>query len=161
MSLIEMWCHFPGDQTQNPLLFLVLLLRRLTCTLSWLVVPMRVFEIAVSQGVWEFCTHRYQKCSQSHCLCPSTVSSGPPTPPAVSPPSHLCRYSAYTTVVMDGSGPHDPCNVYLPSWHQRAQTLRDHAKSTSCNLKNSGDGQRSQNTCKTHARLTRPQIEWL
>ena len=162
MPVIEIWCHFPGDQTPNPLLFLILLLRRLTCTLSWLNVLLRVFEIAVSQGVREFCTHRYQICSQSHYLCPSTVSSGPSTPPAkFSPPSHLRRYSANTTVVMDGSGPHDPCNVYLPSWHQRARTLRDHAESTSCNLKNGGDGQRGQNTCKTHARLPRLQIGWL
>jgi len=99
-------------QTPNHLFFLVLQL--LTCTLSCCTYA-SFCDCSLTQSqchsVWEFCTHRYQEWSHPHYLCPSTVSSGPSTPPVFSPPSHLYRYLTNTTVVIHDSGPHDPCNV--------------------------------------------------
>jgi len=58
----------------------------------------------ICEGVWEFCTHRYQRYFHPHYLRESAVSScPPPPPPSFSPPSH--RWSAKTTAVMIGSGP--------------------------------------------------------
>jgi len=48
---------------------------------------------------------------------------------------------------MDGSGPQDLYNVYLPGY---AQTFQDHAESTSCNLNSGGDGRRDTRTDLKH-----------
>jgi len=69
-----------------------------------------------------------------------------PPPSRISLPSHLYRWSAKTTAVMDGSGPHNRYNVYLPGWQQHARTFQDHAESIRCNLNSDGDGRRGTHT---------------
>ena len=87
-------------------------------------------------------SHWYQKYSHPHNLRASTTSSVS----AFSPPSHLQRWSAKTTAVMDGSRPQDLYNVYLPARQRFTRTFSDHAESMSCNLNRSGDGRRGTRT---------------
>ena len=110
---------------------------------------MRVFKI--TEGVCEFCIHRYQTYSQHHYLRESTVSSCPlPPHTAFSAPSLLYRWSAQTTTVMDGSGQQYLYNVCLPGRPWYARTFQVHAEKMSCNLHSGGDGRRSTRTDLKH-----------
>jgi len=103
----------------------------------------------VAEGCKYFFRHRYQTCFHPHYLRASTASFVAPHP-AFSPPSHLYRWSAKMTAVMDGSELQDFHNVYLPGWQRYTWTFQDHAETMSCNLNRGGDGRRGTRTELKH-----------
>jgi len=81
---------------------------------------MRAFVIDVSEGLADFCNHRYQTYSHPHYLRASTASSCTPHPLLHFQHPPTCtggrpKNSSNGWLWRENSGPQDLYNVYLPS----------------------------------------------